>query len=117
MSTRLAKLALMFGNFVIGVAILAPAGMLPELSRGLAVTIREAARKLGQHPGWRQDAGDPDHEIPKHQGELGEPCAHDDLLQPPRGAWTKAVVARRVVLTHEQHNSAEKPLVFAVATA
>ena len=42
MSTRLAKLALMFGNFVIGVAILAPAGMLPELSRGLAVTIREA---------------------------------------------------------------------------
>ena len=42
MSTRLAKLALMFGNFVVGVAILAPAGMLPELSRGLAVTIREA---------------------------------------------------------------------------
>ena len=42
MTTRLAKLALMFGNFVIGVAILAPAGMLPELSRGLAVTIREA---------------------------------------------------------------------------
>ena len=42
MSTRLAKLALMFGNFVIGIAILAPAGMLPELSRGLAVTIREA---------------------------------------------------------------------------
>ena len=36
MSTRLAKLALMFGNFVIGVAILAPAGMLPELSRKLA---------------------------------------------------------------------------------
>jgi predicted MFS family arabinose efflux permease len=32
----------MFGNFVIGIAILAPAGMLPELSRGLAVTIREA---------------------------------------------------------------------------
>jgi len=28
MSARLAKFALMFGNFVIGVAILAPAGML-----------------------------------------------------------------------------------------
>jgi len=51
---------------------------------GLADGDRKPARKLGQHPGWRQD-GDPDHEIPKHQGELGEPCAHDDALQPPRG--------------------------------
>ena len=42
MSARLAKFALMFGNFVIGVAILAPAGMLAELAQGLAVTIRDA---------------------------------------------------------------------------
>src|ERR1700704_3511165 len=42
MSAGLGKFALMFGNFVIGVAILAPAGMLPELAQGLAVTIRDA---------------------------------------------------------------------------
>ena len=42
MSAWLAKFALMFGNFVIGVAILAPAGMLAELAQGLAVTIRDA---------------------------------------------------------------------------
>jgi len=35
MSARLAKFALMFGNFVIGVAILAPAGMLAEPRRAL----------------------------------------------------------------------------------
>jgi predicted MFS family arabinose efflux permease len=42
MSAALAAFALMFGNFVIGVAILAPAGMLGELAQGLAVTIRDA---------------------------------------------------------------------------
>ena len=42
MSAPLAAFALMFGNFVIGVAILAPAGMLGELAQGLAVTIRDA---------------------------------------------------------------------------
>ena len=42
MSTPLAKFALMFGNFVIGLAILAPAGMLSELAQGLAVNIRDA---------------------------------------------------------------------------
>ena len=34
--------ALMLGNFVTGIAVLAPAGMLAELSTGLAVSIREA---------------------------------------------------------------------------
>jgi predicted MFS family arabinose efflux permease len=42
MSAPVAAFALMFGNFVIGVAILAPAGMLGELAQGLAVTIRDA---------------------------------------------------------------------------
>ncbi|MGZ3285784.1 MAG: MFS transporter [Xanthobacteraceae bacterium] len=42
MSAPLAAFALMFGNLVIGVAILAPAGMLRELAQGLAVTIRDA---------------------------------------------------------------------------
>ncbi|HEY2211596.1 MAG TPA: MFS transporter [Bradyrhizobium sp.] len=39
---RFAPTALMFGNFVTGTSILAPAGMLSELSGGLDVTIRDA---------------------------------------------------------------------------
>ncbi len=40
---RLTPTALMLGNFVTGCTILAPAGMLVELSRDLGVTIREAS--------------------------------------------------------------------------
>lgn len=40
---RLAPTALMLGNFVTGCTILAPAGMLVELSRDLGVSIREAS--------------------------------------------------------------------------
>ena len=39
---RFAPTALMLGNFVTGTSILAPAGMLSELSEGLGVTIRDA---------------------------------------------------------------------------
>ncbi len=38
---RFAPTALMLGNFVTGVSILAPAGMLPELSREFGVSIHE----------------------------------------------------------------------------
>lgn len=39
---RFAPTALMLGNFITGASILAPAGMLPELSREFDVSIREA---------------------------------------------------------------------------
>src|ERR1700720_4571807 len=39
---RFAPSALMFGNIVTGCSVLAPAGMLVELSSGLGVTIRDA---------------------------------------------------------------------------
>ncbi len=39
---RFAATALMLGNFVTGISVLAPAGMLRELSAGLDVTIRDA---------------------------------------------------------------------------
>src|SRR6266404_4614416 len=39
---RFAPTALMLGNFVIGTSVLAPAGMLGELSAGLDVSIRDA---------------------------------------------------------------------------
>ena len=39
---RFAPTALMLGNFVIGTSVLAPAGMLSELSAGLDVSIRDA---------------------------------------------------------------------------
>src|SRR6266446_5422792 len=39
---RFAPTALMLGNFANGTAVLAPAGMLSELSAGLDVTIRDA---------------------------------------------------------------------------
>ena len=42
MSSRFAPTALMLGNFVTGCSVLAPAGMLPELSAGLGVSIRDA---------------------------------------------------------------------------
>ncbi len=42
MTARLAAVALLLGNFVTGLAVLAPAGMLSELASGLAVTIRDA---------------------------------------------------------------------------
>jgi DHA1 family inner membrane transport protein len=42
MPPRFALTALMLGNFAIGLAVLAPAGMILELSRGLSVTIRDA---------------------------------------------------------------------------
>ncbi|MEO6381237.1 MAG: MFS transporter [Nitrobacter sp.] len=42
MSRRFAPTALMLGNFVTGCSVLAPAGMLPELSDGLGVPIRDA---------------------------------------------------------------------------
>lgn len=41
MSRQLPRIALMLGNFVTGVSILTPAGMLPELSEGLRVSIRD----------------------------------------------------------------------------
>jgi predicted MFS family arabinose efflux permease len=42
MHPSLARVALMSGNLVTGLAVLAPSGMLPELSRGLQVGIRDA---------------------------------------------------------------------------
>lgn len=42
MTPRFAPTALMLGNLVTGCAIMAPAGMLPELSTGLGVSIRDA---------------------------------------------------------------------------
>jgi MFS transporter, DHA1 family, inner membrane transport protein len=42
MNTRLSAVALMFGNIVVGVAVLAPAGMIGDLAGGLSVSIREA---------------------------------------------------------------------------
>lgn len=42
MTTRLAAVALMLGNLVIGLSVMAPAGMLNELADGLSVTIRDA---------------------------------------------------------------------------
>ena len=39
---RFAPTALMLGNIVTGCSVLAPAGMLSELSSGLGVTIRDA---------------------------------------------------------------------------
>lgn len=39
--TRVPAFAIMFGNFITGVAILGPAGMLVELATGLSVTIRD----------------------------------------------------------------------------
>src|SRR2546430_17166909 len=38
---RFAATALMLGNFITGTSILAPAGMLSELSEGLQVSIRD----------------------------------------------------------------------------
>jgi predicted MFS family arabinose efflux permease len=42
-STRLASFALLCGNFVIGLSILAPAGMIADLAAGLSVTVTQAA--------------------------------------------------------------------------
>ncbi|HXM30632.1 MAG TPA: MFS transporter, partial [Xanthobacteraceae bacterium] len=42
MPPRFALTSLMLGNFAVGLAVLAPAGMILELSRGLSVTIRDA---------------------------------------------------------------------------
>jgi DHA1 family inner membrane transport protein len=42
MHARLSAFALMFGNISVGVAVLAPAGMLSDLAAGLSVSIREA---------------------------------------------------------------------------
>lgn len=42
MTCRFAPTALMFGNFVTGATIMAPAGMLGELASGLNVTVRDA---------------------------------------------------------------------------
>ncbi len=43
MAPRFFATALMLGNVVTGVSVLAPTGMLPELSSGLMVTVRDAA--------------------------------------------------------------------------
>ncbi|MET0342888.1 MAG: MFS transporter, partial [Polyangiales bacterium] len=40
---RFAPASLLFGNFVVGTSVLAPTGMLAELSEGLQVTVREAS--------------------------------------------------------------------------
>ncbi len=42
MTNFFARLALLCGNFMVGIAVTAPAGMLPQLSEGLAVSIRDA---------------------------------------------------------------------------
>ncbi len=42
MTNLLARFALMSGNVLVGLSVLAPAGMLPELAAGLSVTIRDA---------------------------------------------------------------------------
>jgi predicted MFS family arabinose efflux permease len=42
MKTRLSAVALMFGNIVVGTAVLAPAGMIGDLASGLSVSIRDA---------------------------------------------------------------------------
>src|SRR5690606_37843748 len=43
MSRSFAPTTLMLGNFATGVSIIGPTGMLPELARGLDVSIREAS--------------------------------------------------------------------------
>src|SRR5262249_15397328 len=40
--SALARLALLLGNFVIGIAVLAPSGMLDQLAHGLGVSIGDA---------------------------------------------------------------------------
>ena len=42
MPPRFALTSLMLGNFAVALAVLAPAGMILELSRGLSVTVRDA---------------------------------------------------------------------------
>ncbi|HZA52318.1 MAG TPA: MFS transporter [Myxococcaceae bacterium] len=42
MNARLAALSLLFGNFFVGVCVLAPAGMLSQLAAGLGVTVAQA---------------------------------------------------------------------------
>ncbi len=42
MSTFWSRVALMSGNFIVGVSVVGPAGMLPDLARGLSVGIYEA---------------------------------------------------------------------------
>ncbi|HEY4863423.1 MAG TPA: MFS transporter, partial [Xanthobacteraceae bacterium] len=42
MPPRFALTSLMLGNFAVGLAVLAPAGMILELSGGLSVTVRDA---------------------------------------------------------------------------
>lgn len=42
MSRNIAPTALMLGNFVTGLAIMSPAGMLPDLATGLGVSVRQA---------------------------------------------------------------------------
>ena len=41
MTTRFAATALLVGNFVVGVSIVGPAGMVSDLASGLAVTIAD----------------------------------------------------------------------------
>jgi len=48
---RFAPTALMLGNIVTGCAVLAPAGMLKELSEGLDVSIRTLRNKLHEYNG------------------------------------------------------------------
>jgi DHA1 family inner membrane transport protein len=74
MAAPLAKNSLMLGNFVIGVAVLAPAGMLNELSAGLDVTIEQA--------GWLVTFG-----------------AVVLCLGSPLMAWATTRIERRVLLT------------------
>jgi DHA1 family inner membrane transport protein len=74
MAAPLAKNSLMLGNFVIGVAVLAPAGMLNELSAGLDVTIEQA--------GWLVTFG-----------------AVVLCIGSPLMAWATTRIERRVLLT------------------
>jgi len=73
-ATRGAAAALMFGNFVTGVAVLAPAGMLNVLAAGLGVSIQQA--------GWLVTFG-----------------AVVLCIGSPLVAWATSTVDRRILLT------------------
>ena len=57
MSSRFAPTALMLGNFVTGCSVLAPAGMLPELSAEVLGRLAEGSPVGSIHIGLREDGG------------------------------------------------------------
>src|ERR1700736_5149929 len=74
MGSQFSLAALALGNFVIGVSILAPAGMLPELASGFDVTIGAAGLLIS----------------------LGAAVV---CLSPPLVAWATSRIDRRTLLS------------------